>query len=118
MSSCVRSKHPLGTAKLVYPAKCYAGIPADRVAAPSYHLLGRPIPTYSTEDGRAWLIDCSCGCSGCDPYAARIVIGEEVIHWRDLGKGNARDENRGALGEFKFDRLSYELELEALAHIL
>jgi hypothetical protein len=80
----------------------------DNVAPPSRHWLGDPIGMLS-EDGRAAVLECTCGCFPCGGASARITIDAETVTWSDFQEANSP--KAIPLRAFRFSRSAYEAAL-------
>ncbi len=97
----------------------------DRVDLPGYvqrferswldRLLGREGTPWAPsgpafEDGRVVLLECPCGDHDCGALTAQVVVGTEVVEWREIGRqvtdelfAGRNDEIRSA----RFERSQY-----------
>jgi len=86
-----------------------AGLAVALVAPPSGQWLGAP--TYE-ENGRAVILDGTCGVAGCCGVVARITVTDETVRWWDFF---ARGEPPLPPGlEFEFERIAYEATINAV----
>jgi len=100
-------------------AGSYVGVYEDLVFLPSRHLLGEPVPPYSSSDGRAMLYVCAdCQEPGCWPFYVRIALAPETVSWdefeqphRRVALGKAEAWRYDSLGPFVFERKRYEVAL-------
>jgi hypothetical protein len=83
----------------------------DDVLPPSRHWLGTPIPMLS-EDGKAAVLNCTCGCFPCGGATARITIDAEIVTWSDFQQANSRTVI--PLSPLRFTRSTYEAALRDL----
>jgi hypothetical protein len=87
----------------------HPGIALDLVVPPSLQWLGAP--RYA-EDGRAVILDGTCGNAGCCGVMARVDVSPATVVWRDFFARGA-PELPGDL-RFEFDRAGYEAALATL----
>lgn len=87
------------------------GLALDLVAPPSHQWTGGA--TY-VEDGRAVILDGTCGIAGCCGVFADITIGKEEVTWSDFFCRAGNVEIPDGL-QFTFDRRAYE---RAIAGVL
>lgn len=88
----------------------YPGVDIGLVAPPSRHWLGQP--AYG-EEGRAVILDGTCGVAGCCGVMACITVSETIVGWSDFvawGRPPLPD----AL-HFDFDRTAYETAISAVS---
>jgi hypothetical protein len=71
---------------------------------PRRHFLGEPVMALK---GRTYLLGCVCGFAECWPLVARVTVTDTTVTWSDWMNGY-RDWDLSALGDFVFDRGSYE----------
>lgn len=76
------------------------------------HLLGAPL--YG-EDGRAVLLDGTCGHAGCCGVMARVEVTTERVIWTDFFARGAPELPAGL--RFEFDRRQYEEALSSIRDI-
>ncbi len=81
------------------------------VAPPSQHWLGSPNDPDLVVGDHAAVLTCSCGAFGCGGTAARITMTEHTVTWSDFVDPWG---NPDAVGTFRFERVRYEGEIEAL----
>jgi len=87
----------------------YPGVALSLVVPPSRQWLGAPT---RAEQGRAVILDGSCGYAGCCGVMAHIEVGPGTVVWSDF---IARGSPRIPTGlRFEFDRAEYEASLAGL----
>jgi len=87
----------------------YPGVAISLVVPPSRQWLGAPT---RVEQGRAVILDGSCGYAGCCGMMAHIEVRSGTVVWSDfLARGSPRIPS-GL--RFEFDRAEYETSLAGL----
>ena len=86
-----------------------SGLSRSLVAPPSRQWLGRPV--YE-EDGRAVVLDGTCGVAGCCGVFARITLTADTVRWSDFFTPGEPPLPTGLA--FEFDRDAYEATLAAV----
>jgi len=87
----------------------YPGVATALVAPPSRHWLGE---IAHGVDGRAVVLDGTCGSAGCCGVFARITVGDDVVVWSDfVARGAPELPDRLHFG---FDRSAYETAIAGL----
>lgn len=90
----------------------YPGVKQELVAPPSRHWLGEP--KYE-EDGRAVILDGSCGVAGCCGVMAHITLARRFVVWSDFFARGHPPLPDGL--HFEFDRTDYEAAIAELPAI-
>ena len=83
---------------------------------PLHEMLGRRPSGLSLsyeEDGRAVVLDGTCGVAGCCGVFARITMNADTVHWSDFFTRS--DPPLPAGLAFEFDRVAYEATINALS---
>jgi hypothetical protein len=88
----------------------YPGVAVGLVTPPSRHWLGEP--RYG-ENGRAVILDGTCGHAGCCGVLARITIADALVTWSDFFARGHPELPEGL--HFQFDRTTYQ---EAIAGVM
>ena len=91
-------------------AGAYAGLPAG--TAPRA-FLGEAQLEYGDNEDKVAILECTCGFSGCWPFAVRIDAKGDLITWSDFEQPH-RDWSYSGLGVLKFDPTEYRRQLEKL----
>jgi hypothetical protein len=78
---------------------------------PCRHFLGEPT---LAQEGKAYLLGCSCGAPDCWPFLARVAIADGIVRWSDFENG-FRDWRYDDLGPFEFSLREYQGSLERAA---
>jgi hypothetical protein len=91
-------------------AGSYQGLPPLQVLPPAPHFLGQPVEELS-EEGRAYLLGCTCGHPGCSPFLAQITVTQDTVTWSAFQHGNRPEWKLDRMGPFTFDRRQYESAL-------
>ena len=86
------------------------GLAISFVAPPSRQWLGAP--TYE-EDGRAVVLDGSCGVAACCGVLAHITMSADTVVWSDFFARGLPPLPPGL--HFEFDRVAYEATIDAVA---
>jgi hypothetical protein len=90
----------------------WSGLAVSLVEPPSRQWLGEP--TYE-EDGRAVVLDGTCGVAGCCGVFARITMGDDTVRWWDFF---TRAEPCLPLDlAFEFKRVAYEATIYAVSEV-
>jgi len=87
----------------------YPGVTLSLVVPPSRHWLGAPT---RVEQGRAVILDGSCGYAGCCGVMAHIEVGPGTVVWSDFIAGGSPRIPSGL--RFEFNRAEYEAALAGL----
>ncbi|MET0335773.1 MAG: hypothetical protein ABW190_16010 [Rhizobacter sp.] len=72
-------------------------------------------------NGKASLLQCTCGSEGCWPLLARVSLGESEVVWSEFEQPHRGTESAGGhwvhdtLGPFTFERSRYDEEMRAIA---
>ena len=99
-------------------AGAYSGLPAKY--ASGEYLLGMKKSIYGENRDKISLLECTCGCGGCWPFAAKVTVLENSVIWSDFEQPHRTIKSAAALwdysefGPFEFARKEYEQELSKL----
>jgi hypothetical protein len=102
----------------------YEGLPAASVLPPSRHFLGAPNEVWLKYGEKVSLYECVCGCPGCWPFLARVVVNSDSVCWSEFEQPHRGPKSVAgwwrydALGPFVFDRGQYESHLACAAEEL
>ena len=79
----------------------------------SLHYLGRSLNQWP-RPGVAWLLGCSCGEVGCDPFEAQIDVDDDHVTWSSFTRDLSSVSKYTGFGPFVFDRAQYEAAVRAV----
>ena len=88
----------------------FSGLALPFVEPPSRQWLGAP--TYQ-EDGRAVILDGSCGVAGCCGVFARITVTDDTVRWSDFFSRSDPPLPTGL--DFEFEWVAYEATINAVS---